>query len=62
MSILAAFPYLQVTHPIVGRLFEPMVEVTLSYGELGLRHLMFLDSGADISLIPASLGLALQEL
>ena len=59
MSIVAVFPYVQVTHPVVGHLFEPMVEVTLRYGESRLRHLLFLDSGADISLIPASLGLAL---
>ena len=59
MSVIASFPYLQVTHPLVGRIFEPVVEVTLSHGENRVHHLMFLDSGADISLIPASLGLAL---
>ena len=59
MSVIATFPYVQVAHPIVGRLFQPMVEATLSYGAISLRHLLFLDSGADISLIPESLGLAL---
>jgi len=59
MSVIASFPFLQVTHPLVGRIFEPVIEVTLSHGENRVHHLMFLDSGADISLIPASLGLAL---
>jgi len=59
MKVVAAFPYLQITHPIVGRLFQPMVEVTLSHGLARVRHLLFLDSGADLSLLPASLGLAL---
>jgi hypothetical protein len=36
-----------------------MIEVTLAYGPLAVRQLMALDSGADISLIPASLGAAL---
>ena len=59
MNIIAHFPYLQTIHPLVGRLFEPVVEVTLTYKALAVRQLMFLDSGADISLIPASLGAAL---
>ena len=59
MNIIAAFPYLQVSNPVVGRLFEPVVEITLIHGAKRLRHLLFLDSGADISLIPASLGAAL---
>lgn len=59
MRIVATFPYLQVIHPVVGRLFQPVAEVELSHGAIHLRHLLFLDSGADISVIPASLGLAL---
>ena len=59
MRTIAAFPYLRLTHPLVGSSFQPMVEVILSFGSMSLRQAFFLDSGADISLIPASLGAAL---
>ena len=59
MAIIARFPFRQVVHPSVGRLVEPMVEVTLSRQTASLRLGMSLDSGADISLIPDSVGLAL---
>lgn len=59
MRTIAAFPYLRLAQPLVGNLFQPMVEVTLSFGSTSLRQAFFLDSGADISLIPASLGQAL---
>lgn len=59
MRTIAAFPYLRLSQPIVGSLFQPMVEVVVSFDTTALRHAFFLDSGADVSLIPASLGHAL---
>lgn len=59
MRTIAAFPYLRLVQPLVGSLFQPMVEAILSFGNMSLRQAFFLDSGADISLIPASLGQAL---
>ncbi len=59
MSIIATFSYTRTVHAVVGQLFEPIIRASLSNGTIRLHHLLFLDSGADISLIPASLGTAL---
>jgi len=59
MKIVAIFPYIQTFNPHIGHHFEPLIEVTLSHGDQWSQQTMFLDSGADISLIPASLGNAL---
>lgn len=59
MKIIASFPYLRTTHPLAGSLWRPVVTVELSRASTRLQQLFFLDSGADITLLPASLGAAL---
>lgn len=59
MRIVAILPYRSAYNSVVGRLHEPVIKVTLSHGHQELRQSMLLDSGSDISLIPATLGTAL---
>lgn len=59
MNTVAAFPYVQIVHPQIGSIFQPLLDVTLRHDHTVLQVGLFLDSGADISIIPDSLGQAL---
>jgi hypothetical protein len=59
MKTVAVFPYVQIVHPQIGSIFQPLLDVTLRHDNMVLQVGLFLDSGADISIVPDSLGQAL---
>jgi len=53
------FPFEERHSERLGKIFKPIVPVTISGPEKSVNIIMLLDSGADISLIPYSVGEAI---
>lgn len=50
------FPYREEQSKIFGRIYRPVARVKFKFGGERIPEWMYVDSGADITLIPRSVG------
>jgi hypothetical protein len=50
------FPFVEFSHPVFGTVLRPVANVLLSHEAYALSVEMLVDSGADLSMIPKTIG------
>jgi len=59
MAELLSFPYIRSTEYVDDQVVRPFIPVSIKYREKSIDTMAMLDSGADTSILPHAVGLAL---